>query len=96
MKLAGHSSVTVSQRYVHPTPPAMQDAVAKLDNMNARSLKSITMGSGERLRFDSGDACAGVLGQTQLTPQLTPGSPRSLQVIDGRVAQLAEQLTLNQ
>jgi integrase len=32
MKLAGHSSVTVSQRYVHPTPQAMEDAVGKLDN----------------------------------------------------------------
>jgi integrase len=29
MRLAGHSSVTVGQRYIHPTPQAMEDAVAK-------------------------------------------------------------------
>ncbi len=43
MKLAGHSSVVVSQRYVHPTPRAMQDAVESLDNMNRRSLESKAM-----------------------------------------------------
>ena len=60
MKLAGHSSVTVSQRYVHPTPQAMEDAVTKLDNMNARSLKSVAVGSAERFRFGSEDADAEV------------------------------------
>jgi len=40
MKLAGHSSVTVSQRYVHPTPQAMEDAVSRLDRMNTLKLES--------------------------------------------------------
>jgi integrase len=40
MKLAGHGSVVVSQRYVHPTPQAMENAVAKLDAMNSRALKA--------------------------------------------------------
>jgi len=34
MKLAGHSSVTVSQRYVHPTPQAMENAVERLEQLN--------------------------------------------------------------
>ncbi len=29
MRLAGHSSITVSQRYVHPTPKAMEEAVRR-------------------------------------------------------------------
>jgi integrase len=40
MKLAGHGSVVVSQRYVHPTPQAMENAVAKLDAMNSRALEA--------------------------------------------------------
>ena len=44
---------------------------------------------------DSGDTDAGLL-QAELTPELTPVSPHHPQVIEGRVAQLAEQLTLNQ
>jgi hypothetical protein len=40
MKLAGHGSVVVSQRYVHPTPQAMEQAVAKLDAMNGRALEA--------------------------------------------------------
>jgi integrase len=38
MKLAGHSSVTVSQRYVHPTPQAMELAFARLEELNRQSL----------------------------------------------------------
>jgi integrase len=40
MKLAGHGSVVVSQRYVHPTPQAMEHAVARLDAMNSRALEA--------------------------------------------------------
>jgi integrase len=61
MRLAGHSSVTVSQRYVHPTPQAMENAVAKLDNMNARSLESISVDLAGRVRSGSTDVRAEVL-----------------------------------
>ena len=40
MKLAGHGSLRVSQRDIHPTPQAMEDAVARLDKMNAHSIES--------------------------------------------------------
>lgn len=65
MKLAGHSSVTVSQRYVHPTPQAMEDAVARLDNMNARSLESISIDTAKRVRSESTDQRAEVLAKTK-------------------------------
>jgi len=34
MRIAGHSSVTVSQRYVHPTPENMERAFARLEALN--------------------------------------------------------------
>lgn len=34
MKLMGHSTVTVSQRYVHPTPESMERAIERLEAMN--------------------------------------------------------------
>jgi integrase len=39
MKLAGHSSITMSQRYVHPTPEAMERAMERLDSMNQENLQ---------------------------------------------------------
>ena len=96
IRLGGHGGVTVSQRSVHPPPQTMEDAVAKLDNMNRRSLKSIGTSSPERLQRGSADVNSCDSDGTELTPQLTPHSPRNPQVIEGRVAQLAEQLTLNQ
>jgi integrase len=35
MKIAGHSSVTVSQRYVHPSPESLERAFERLDAMNS-------------------------------------------------------------
>jgi len=34
MRLMGHSSVTVSQKYVHPTPETMERAVQRLEALN--------------------------------------------------------------
>jgi integrase len=41
MKLAGHSSVTLSQRYVHPTPEAMERAMERCDSMNQKALEGL-------------------------------------------------------
>jgi integrase len=35
MKIVGHSSVTVSQRYVHPSPDSLERAFERLDARNA-------------------------------------------------------------
>src|SRR5436305_3900241 len=34
MRLMGHSSVTISQRYVHPSPESMERAVQRLEASN--------------------------------------------------------------
>ena len=34
MRLMGHSTVTVSQRYVHPSPEAMESAVSRMEAYN--------------------------------------------------------------
>jgi len=34
MKIAGHSSVTVSQRCVHPTPVGLERAFERLESLN--------------------------------------------------------------
>jgi len=39
MKIAGHSSVTVSQRYVHPTPEGMDRAFDRLERLNAEKFE---------------------------------------------------------
>jgi integrase len=45
MRLMGHSSMTVSQRYVHPTPATLERAVESLQAMNAKAAKSLPKGS---------------------------------------------------
>ena len=43
MKIAGHSSVTVSQRYVHPTPEGMERAFQRLESLNAAKFQAAEM-----------------------------------------------------
>ncbi|WP_089406480.1 tyrosine-type recombinase/integrase [Granulicella rosea] len=42
MKLAGHSSVTVSQRYVHPTPESVERAFDRLEALNQKALERVS------------------------------------------------------
>jgi integrase len=49
MRLMGHSSVTVSQRYVHPTPEALERAVERLEGLNQRAANSLPDGSKRQL-----------------------------------------------
>src|SRR5690349_12343108 len=39
MRIAGHSSITVSQRYVHPTPEGMERAFERLEDLNAQKFQ---------------------------------------------------------
>jgi integrase len=41
MRLMGHSSVTVSQRYVHPTPETLERAVDRLQQLNRQKAGSV-------------------------------------------------------
>jgi integrase len=41
MRLMGHSTVTVSQRYVHPSPETMERAVERLEALNERKRQRV-------------------------------------------------------
>jgi len=41
MKIAGHSSITVSQRYVHPSPESLETSFERLDAMNESRRKKV-------------------------------------------------------
>jgi integrase len=41
MKVMGHSTVAVSQKYVHPTPEAMERAFERLNAANEKALASL-------------------------------------------------------
>jgi integrase len=43
MKIAGHSSVTVSQRYVHPSPESLEKAFERLDGLNRSRRENCSM-----------------------------------------------------
>jgi integrase len=65
MRIAGHSSVTVSQRYVHPSAEAQERAIERLEAFNAR------MGS-------NGDAHGAVLhGPTTVSTTVATTKPVS-------------------
>ena len=55
MRIAGHSSGTVSQRYVHPTPEGMERAFERLEELNAakfaeaKAEAAVTRTEGSRL-----------------------------------------------
>jgi len=39
MRIAGHSSVTTSQRYVHPTPEGLERAFERLESLNVEKFR---------------------------------------------------------
>jgi hypothetical protein len=41
MKLMGHSTVTVSQRYVHPSPEAVELAYGRLEQLNEAQMQRV-------------------------------------------------------
>ena len=44
MRIMGHSRVTVSQRYAHPTPQAPEHAFEQLDATNQKVVGNLTEG----------------------------------------------------
>jgi integrase len=54
MKIAGHSSITISQRYVHPSPESVERAFEKLEVSNQlppRIGVGIHLGIGSKMQF---------------------------------------------
>ena len=44
MRTAGHSSVTISRRYVHPSPDSLERAFARLHALNERAANGLPEG----------------------------------------------------
>jgi hypothetical protein len=40
-KVAGHSTITISQRYVHPTEERIEDAFSRLERYNAKKAEEL-------------------------------------------------------
>ena len=49
MRAMGHSSVMVSQKYVHPTPEGMERAFERLEALNQKAVASLAEGKKRRL-----------------------------------------------
>jgi integrase len=43
MRIAGHASVTTSQRYVHPTPEGLERAFERLEDLNTRKFEQASL-----------------------------------------------------
>ena len=75
MRIAGHSSVSVSQRYVHPTPEGMERAFARLEKLNAVKYEQA-----------EAEAKAEAVGMQQVGTNLgtvkIPAQPKSSQVVE--------------
>src|SRR5207249_9993205 len=46
MKLMRHSTITVSQRYVHPSPESVERAVSRMEALNTGKLNGVGILSG--------------------------------------------------
>ncbi len=44
-RLMGHSSVTVSQRYVHPSPESLERVFERLESMNEKAVRRLPEGT---------------------------------------------------
>lgn len=73
MKIAGHSSVTVSQRYVHPTPEGMDRAFDRLESHNAEKF--------ERAEVEAKAAAGGLRVPAKVPTAAKQQSEKSTQVI---------------
>ena len=40
-KVAGHSSVTISERYIHPTPEGQERAFERFANLNQEAVEKV-------------------------------------------------------
>lgn len=57
MRIAGHSSVTVSQRYVHPTPENMERAFGRLSELNTLKREEVKAEAAVAGAAGEGEGC---------------------------------------
>jgi hypothetical protein len=56
MRVAGHSSITVSQRYVHPSPESLERAFERFETMQISKALEIEEPSSDGVPTDSSTA----------------------------------------
>jgi len=75
MRIAGHSSVTVSERYVHPGSESMERASAKLQEFNERANEQLPAPIPATVPSSETPALEGGLQQIELNKPLNPYAP---------------------
>jgi integrase len=75
MRIAGHSCVPVSQRYVHPTPEGMERAFERLEELNAG--KYLTAEAEAKAEATESPRLPADFTKARKTP-----SPRSSQIVE--------------
>jgi hypothetical protein len=63
MRIAGHSSVTTSQKYVHPTPEGLERAFERLQHLNTAKFERAEAAE------QGGSKAPGSTGSPQFPPQ---------------------------
>ena len=71
MRIAGHSSVTVSQRYIHPTPEGMERAFERLEKLNEVKFKQARA-----------EAAGGARLPAKVATARKRNSPKSSQIVE--------------
>ena len=75
-RIAGHSSVTVSERCVHPTPEGLERAFEKLERLNAAAHEKINEGLQTRRKGQLADHMPKICIMNMQSPQFPPQSIR--------------------
>ena len=57
MRIAGHSSIVVSQRYIHPTPEAFERAFERLQLSALNAETEPTTATRYSIRYTGGSSC---------------------------------------
>jgi integrase len=86
MRLMGHSSVTISQRYVHPTPEALERAVERLETLNAKAQAALPRLPAPSKAFEGGreeDESAAVSASLKKNGRAVSGGPTATRTATG-------------
>jgi hypothetical protein len=77
----GHSSVTISQRYVHPTPEELERDVERLETLNAKAQAALPRLPGKAL--ESGRVEDESLTSSADVKKAVSGGPKSTRTATG-------------
>lgn len=87
MKITAHSSVTLSERYVHPTPEGMEHAFERLQELNATRAEEAMV---EEAKIQAAAAGGASEVHTISTTVKKPRVPKFVQVVEIKARPLAQ------